>query len=78
MNFISNILAWLLPTSSVDQAVTFLLRAAKLLTEAEAANNRTAQLLDKTISELEDERADALLEAERAKRIAAKLNELIA
>lgn len=71
-------LAWIMPTNTVDGAVKALVKAAKLLAEAEALQLERAGIIEEEIDFLTSEREAALAEAERAKRVSAKLVDLTA
>jgi len=78
MTYFYRLLAFLMPTASVDRAVAFLTKAAAMLQAAEDAQNKHAEFLNSQIASLEAERVDALNEAARAKRVAQKIAELSA
>lgn len=78
MNVIYQLLAWIMPTVSVDRAVSFLTKAATMLAAAEAAQNERARQLDDQIEVLRMEREDVVREAQRASRVAKNLQNLSA
>ena len=77
MNFVLKLLALILPSHSVDVVVRQLGVLAKRLAEAEARQHAKAQLVDGQIATLQSARDAAVAEAERASRVAAKINDLI-
>lgn len=77
MNFLFKLLAWALPSQSVDVVVRQLGVLAKRLAEAEAKQHAKAKTVDGVIVALQAEREAARAEADRAARVAAKINDLI-
>lgn len=78
MKFVYTILAYVLPTSAVDRAVSVVTKAAAALAAAEQVQNSKALSLDKQINRLSSQRSTALADAARAKRIADRLENLVA
>lgn len=78
MDTIFSILAWLLPTKSVDGIVRQLGKLAARLADAEAKQQAKALGIGEQIVTLQAQRGSALLEADRAARVRTKINDLIA
>lgn len=78
MNYFYYILARLMPTNAVNRAVSAISKAAAALAAAEDIQNNRASSIDAQIDTLRVNRADALAEAARARRIADRLSDLTA
>lgn len=78
VNIIYQIIAWALPTASVDKAVAAITKAAATLAAVEAAQNAKAVKLADQAAALNGKASEATAEAERAGRVAAKLADLTA
>ena len=76
-NFVSAIVALLLPTKSVDGFVSILTTIAQRLAAAEAAQSARASSLIAQAQMLHEEAAAASAEAGRAARVRANLGKLI-
>lgn len=75
---IAALVARLLPTKTVDKAVTALTKAASMLAAAEAAENKKVADLTKQANNLLSEAEAAAAAAQRASRVGEKLRELVA
>lgn len=78
MNYIYQLIAWALPTSTVDRAVSIIIKAAETLAAetlaaVEAKQNSRVAAIDDQINTLIDARAVASAEASRAGRVAENL-----
>lgn len=78
MNRIYQLLAYFLPTKSVDAIVGQLSAIAKALAAAEARENDKADAIRRDIAVKQAEQATARAEAARAKRAAEKISDLFA
>lgn len=78
MEYVYRVLALLLPTNTVDKAVSQLTKAAAALEAAEAAQNARANKLDAKAAKLTTASTFAKSEAERAARIAGRISDLTA
>lgn len=78
MNIIFALLAYLLPTDTVDGIVSFLSKVAERLAAAEAAQNARAVDLRSRAAQLEAAAVAADAESARAARVRSKLSDLVA
>ena len=78
MNIILALLAYLLPTDTVDGIVSFLSKVPERLAAAEAAQNARAVDLRSRAAQLEAAAVAADAESARAARVRSKLSDLVA